>query len=170
MFRKIVISVCMTIMQSRGFPRSPTSCRRSNSFSQRSLDFFAALTSQLTPPVCTLLPDICFFSEKILTAFQKCFIPASCTMCCDLTSVSVRKTFLFLFCLSRAKNLSRSAFYFGKTPAFRLYFVPRVLSLYHILKRKTPPGATDIRRLQPGGRTRHQGKARHHGRGNQRKT
>ena len=154
----------MTGMQSSGISAVLQRHLLRNSFPQRFLVLSAALTSQLTHPICTLLPGIRFFCEKIMTAFRKCFIFA--LKINELKSDSILQHIRFLrlfFHISRIPGTRRPVFYFAKSPAFRLYFRPRVL--LYIVFRFTNAAP----RLHTTGASA-QRKARHHGRGNQRKT
>ena len=63
------------LMRSSGIScRLSAPCPLRNSFPQRFLAFSAALSSQITHPVCVLLPGIRFFSAKIMTVFRNIFI------------------------------------------------------------------------------------------------
>ena len=158
----------MIVTRARGdFCGLPMSSPLCNSFLQRFLAFSASLTSQLTHPICILLPGMRFFPEKILTLFS--FFVFSCckTGNYKLTAFLSETLFSVLSPSLPASPAAVLAFYFGKSPAFRLYFMPRMLSLYYTSHQRTGPHTT---RLQPGGPDPPQGKARHYGRGNQRKT
>jgi Fe-S cluster biogenesis protein NfuA len=83
------------------------------------------------------LPGIHFFCKKIVTAFQNSIV--LCSISTDYKVTAFYRLFGFhdyFFTFSGLAS-SAAAFYFAKSPAFHLYFPPRVL-LYIVLQQQTP--------------------------------